>query len=81
MNDINVILADRAGLGSVRLCECDSIHLTIGPVTLHLETKTFAETTRMMHKAMEQLTKIMNEEQAAPNPPHPHEGNLSRVTH
>ncbi len=34
MSDINVILAEHPGLGTVRLCECKSIHMSVGPVTL-----------------------------------------------
>ncbi len=58
MKDINIILADQPGLGRIRLCECNSIHVSVGPVTLNLEPAAFLQMTTLMCGAMEQLTAI-----------------------
>jgi hypothetical protein len=55
MTDINIILADHPRLGRVRLCECNSIHLSLGPVTINLEPHAFAQALTLMRSAMEQL--------------------------
>jgi hypothetical protein len=68
MDGIDVILAECEGLGRVRLCECNSIHLTIGPVTLHLEKEALAQTTILLNSAMEQLTELLRAGVAAKNP-------------
>lgn len=60
MKDVNVILADLPGLGRIRLCECNSIHVSVGPVTLNLEPAAFLQMTTLMCGAMEQLTAIRN---------------------
>jgi hypothetical protein len=81
MDDINVILADYPGLGRVRLCECNSIHLTIGPVTVHLSPSAFAQATGLVRDAMQQLTEIMGPclpDDALAEPPKPGQ---SRLTH
>lgn len=62
MNDINVILADSPDLGRIRLCECNSIHMSIGPVTINLSPKAFAEAAAMMSSAMDQLSAISGSE-------------------
>lgn len=58
MTDINIILADHPGLGRVRLCECNSVHVSLGPVTINLEPNAFAQAVAMMRNAMEQLEEI-----------------------
>lgn len=58
MKDVNVILADLPGLGRIRLCECNSVHVSVGPVTLNLELAAFLQMTNLMCGAMEQLTQI-----------------------
>lgn len=58
MNDINIILADHPGLGRIRLCECNSVHLSLGPVTINLEPSAFAQAVALMRDAMEQLEEI-----------------------
>jgi hypothetical protein len=60
MHDINVILADRPGLGCVRMCECNSIHLSIGPVTINLEPTAFRQMATLMSAAMNQLAEIQD---------------------
>lgn len=59
MHDINVILADLPGFGRVRLCECNSVHLSIGPVTINLEPAAFQQMADLMASATQQLAKIM----------------------
>ncbi len=58
MNDINVVLAERPGLGRIRLCECDSIHVSVGPITLNLAPVAFAQMTELMRTALDQLVRI-----------------------
>jgi hypothetical protein len=58
MKDINVILADHPDLGRVQLCECNSIHLSIGPVTMSMTPQAFAQAAALMRNAMDQLSVI-----------------------
>jgi len=58
MHDVNVILADLPGLGRVRMCECNSIHVSIGPVTLNLEPAAFMQMAALMCNAADRLTAI-----------------------
>lgn len=67
MNDIDVILAERPGLGRVRLCACNSIHLSIGPVTINLEPDAFAQAVLLVREAMERLAEIAGTEPAQCN--------------
>ena len=64
MNDINVILADHPDLGRVQLCECNSIHLSIGPVTMSMTPQAFAQAAALIRNAMDQLRVIAGQEQA-----------------
>lgn len=59
MSDINIILADRPGLGRVRLCECNSIHISLGPVTINLEPSAFAQAAGLMREAMDYYSTIV----------------------
>jgi hypothetical protein len=76
MDDINVILAEHVGLGRVSLCACDTVHLTIGPVTLTLSADAFAHAAVLMRNAATQLTEI-----AAQNTRRPIEAKHRHVTH
>lgn len=58
MHDINVILAELPSLGWIRLCECSSVHVTIGPVTINLEPGAFKQFAELMASATERLAKI-----------------------
>ena len=58
MNDINIILADLPGLGRIRICECNSIHVSIGPVTINLTPEAFAQAVTLMRDAMDQFAEI-----------------------
>jgi hypothetical protein len=58
MHDINVILADLPGLGQVRLCACNSVYVSVGPVTIHLESAAFEQMAQLMASATKELAKI-----------------------
>lgn len=58
MHDINVILADHPGLGRVRLCECNSVHVSLGPVTLNLEPAAFDQMVKLINNAATQFAVI-----------------------
>lgn len=51
----NTALAELRGVGSVSMCDCGSINLTLGAVTLHLDADTFLKSSFMLHSAAEQL--------------------------
>lgn len=55
MKGENSILAEMHGVGSVRVCDCGSVHLSIGAVTLHLDADTFLRSSFMLHLAANQL--------------------------
>jgi hypothetical protein len=81
MDDINVILADHPGLGRVQLCECNSIHLSIGPVTVNLAPEAFAQTAILIRNAMQQLNEILGSMPPGRNPLRPEESSQSRFIH
>ncbi len=54
MKDKNVALAEDPGVGFVRMCECGSINLNIGVVTLHLDPETFLRSTALTQQAAKQ---------------------------
>ncbi len=58
MHDTNLILAEVPGLGRIRLCECKSIHVSIGPVTINLEPAAFRQMAELVASATEQLATI-----------------------
>jgi hypothetical protein len=58
MHEVNVILAEVAGLGKVRLCECNSVHVSVGPITINLEVAAFRQMAHLLASATERLTKI-----------------------
>lgn len=59
MTQKNVVLADRPGLGRVKLCECNSVHLSLGPVTITLAPEAFAQAAILIRNAMDQFVEIM----------------------
>ncbi len=59
MSDINVVLAERSGTGAVRLCGCDCVHLSIGPVTINMAPEMFAQAALLVKQAMETLSVIV----------------------
>jgi hypothetical protein len=81
MHDVNVILADLPGLGRVRLCGCESIHLSIGPVTLNLEQGAFQQLAVLMAAAVEQLAKTQESKEGLAETLGVPGAVLSRMTH
>jgi hypothetical protein len=65
MDEINVVLANHSGLGKVCLCECNSVHVSVGPVTLNLEQTAFLQMAKLMCSAAEQLSEILKSRQTA----------------
>jgi len=57
MKSTNMTLAENHGLGSVRICDCGSLNLNIGLVTLHLDPETFLKTAALLRQAAEQYLK------------------------
>jgi hypothetical protein len=66
MHDANVILADLPGLGRVRLCGCENVHVSIGPVTLNLEQGAFQQLAVLMVSAVEEMAKIREAREQEP---------------
>src|SRR5580698_8450633 len=58
MTELNLVLAECKGQGRIHLCSCESIHLTVGPVTVSLTPAAFAQTATMIREAMEQLARM-----------------------
>lgn len=81
MKDVNVILADCPGLGRIRLCGCDSVHLSLGPVTITLAPDAFVQAAVLVRHAMEQLTEIATAEEAGSNPVESLSTHAGRLTH
>lgn len=59
MAKINLMLAERPGLGQVRICGCDSVHLSIGPMTILLAPDAFAQAAILIQEAMESLSVLV----------------------
>jgi hypothetical protein len=57
MKGTNMTLAEDYGLDSVRICECGSLNLNIGLVTLHLDPEVFLKTATLLRQAAEQYLK------------------------
>jgi hypothetical protein len=57
MKDMNLTLAEQDGLGCVRVCECGSLNLNIGLVTIHLDPEAFLKTAALLRQAAEQYLK------------------------
>ena len=81
MKDVNVVLADIPGFGRAQLCECNCVHLTIGPVTLNMEAGAFAQSATLIRDAMDRLTKILDAKNSAAETPQFTLPNQSRLTH
>ena len=80
MDEINVTLAEIPSLGRVWLCECNSIHLSIGPVTVTLAPEAFVQTASLVRHAMEQLAVIVAAKEVAGDPLQGFEPQHSRFT-
>jgi hypothetical protein len=51
MKDTNRLLANQQGVGTVRVCDCGSINLNIGAMTLHMSPDAFIRTAIMIRQA------------------------------
>lgn len=68
MEEINVTLAEMPSLGRIWLCGCNSIHLSIGPVTVTLAPEAFVQTASLVRHAMEQLAVIVAAKEVTGDP-------------
>lgn len=59
MADMVLTLAEHPGLGEVRICGCNSIHVHVGPVTITLAPEAFAQTAILIREAMEALSVLV----------------------
>jgi hypothetical protein len=59
MCEVKAVLTEHEGLGRIHLCECNSVHMTVGPVTVALAPETFAQMATMVRKAMEELSRVV----------------------
>jgi hypothetical protein len=57
----NVVLAEHAGLGKIHLCDCSSVHLSVGPVTLNLAPEAFLQMATLFRKAAEEFSSLQAE--------------------
>lgn len=57
----SAILADHPGLGCIRVCECNAVHVNVGPVTINLEPEAFFQVLSMMNRASEKLATMRGE--------------------
>ncbi len=81
MDRNNVTLAEYPGLGKVRLCECSSIHLSLGPVTVTLAPDAFAQAASLIRHAMESLAVIVAAGELDQEPLQHLKPNPSQFTH
>ena len=58
MNEVRVVLAEELGLGRIHLCECNSIHVNLGPVTVNLSPEAFTKMANMVNKATRKLVDV-----------------------
>jgi hypothetical protein len=54
-SDGTYMLAERKSIGSVAMCTCGTMHLTVGGVTLRLAPGAFGEMLRMCEEAADRL--------------------------
>ncbi len=82
MKDIhNVTLAEHPGLGQVRLCGCNAVHLTIGPVTMTIAPEAFLQVATLVRNAMEELETISETRRVAQSFLRAEKPVHSRITH
>ncbi len=65
MHEITATLADQPTVGRVRLCECNTIRLSIGPVTVNLSPEVFVQAVVLMRDAMDQYALIITAKETA----------------
>lgn len=81
MDEVKALLAEQPGIGRIYLCECNSIHLSVGPVTVNLAPEAFAQMATMVRKAMEGLADIVRLADNEKDPLKFFETQRSRFTH
>jgi hypothetical protein len=67
MKDTNLALAEDSGVGFVRMCECGSINLNAGVVTLYLDPETFRRSTALLQRAAGQYLERSRSASATPD--------------
>lgn len=55
MANDHTLLSDIPGLGSVSVCPCGTIHLTVGPMTLRLAPEAFIQMLNMCGDALHEI--------------------------
>lgn len=63
MCERKTVLAECQGFGSVRLCECGSVNLNIGAVTLHLDERAMLQAAAMLREAIERYAVTKSDRQ------------------
>jgi hypothetical protein len=58
MKDVKLVLSEQEGFGQIYMCGCNSVHMNVGPVTVKLSPKAFAQMAILVRKAMEGLDQI-----------------------
>ncbi len=81
MHDVEELLANYPGLGRIRLCECNSIHLSIGPVTLNLDPAAFMQMATLVGNAAERLSAIRKLQNTTEDTSQMSGPSQSRMTH
>lgn len=67
MSDINVILAEYKGLGVVRMCGNNHVHLNIGPTTINMHPEAFMQAAALVKQAMDTLSLMRAEATVQPS--------------
>ncbi len=64
-----VLLSDVPGLGSVSVCECGTLHLSVGPMTLRLAPEAFLQMLNMCKDALQEINhdpSLLTQQQPSP---------------
>lgn len=59
MSSPSKVLSELPGLGSVALCDCGTVHVAVGAVTVRLAPEAFLQMMSMCRDAMENLSREM----------------------
>jgi hypothetical protein len=81
MCEVKAVLTEQEGLGRIHVCECNSVHMTVGPVTVAMAPETFAQMATMVRKAMEELSRVVGLTRDEGSLPLAFEPHRSRFTH
>ncbi len=58
MKSVELILAEMSGFGRVRLCECNVVHMSVGPITMTLTVDAFQQAARLLSDASLEMAQI-----------------------